>query len=383
MTTADPAADRIAADPVAAEVLLSLVPGVGPRIRKTLLAHFGSAQAVLAAPPGNLREVPGIGAKISRAISTARREIDVEAELALCRERGVAVVIEPDKAYPSRLKEIPDPPGVLFVRGKMVPADGLAVAIVGTRHATHYGLAQAERLAGGLARAGYTIVSGLARGIDAAAHRGALKAGGRTIAVLGSGVLNVYPPEHEGLADEIHGRGAVISENPPLSPPLAGAFPQRNRIVTGLSLGVIVVEAADRSGALISARHAMEQGREVFAVPGRVDSRTSRGCHRLIRDGAKLVETIDDVLEELGPLATPTPREDGREVRHPAELQLNEPEQAVLSAVDDEPTSIDDIVVTSGLPVHNVLSTISVLEMKRLIRRVSGNRVIRAFRPEP
>lgn len=381
MTTADPAADRIAADPVAAEVLLSLVPGVGPRIRKTLLAHFGAAQAVLAAAPSDLCEVPGIGTKISRAISTARREIDVETELALCRQRGVAVVIEPDEAYPSRLKEIPDPPGVLFICGTIVPADGLAVAIVGTRHATHYGLAQAERLAGGLARAGYTIVSGLARGIDAAAHRGALKAGGRTIAVLGSGVLNVYPPEHAGLADEIKDRGAVISENPPLSPPLAGAFPQRNRIVTGLSLGVIVVEAADRSGALISARHAMEQGREVFAVPGRVDSRTSRGCHRLIRDGAKLVETVDDVLEELGPLATPTPREDGREVRHPAELQLNEPEQAVLSAVDDEPTSIDDIVVASGLPVHNVLSTVSVLEMKRLIKRVSGNRVIRAFRP--
>jgi DNA processing protein len=387
MTTADSAADlaadRIATDRVVAEVLLSLVPGVGPRIRKTLLTHFGSAQAVLAAVPSDLREVPGIGAKISRAISTARREIDVEAELALCRERDVAVIVEPDEAYPARLKEIPDPPGVLFVRGNILPADGLAVAIVGTRHATHYGLAQAERLAAGLARAGYTIISGLARGIDAAAHRGALQAGGRTLAILGSGVLNIYPPEHVGLADEITERGAVISENPPVSPPLSGAFPQRNRIVTGLSLGVVVVEAADRSGALISARHAMEQGREVFAVPGRVDSRTSRGCHRLIRDGAKLVETVDDVLEELGPLATPTPREDGREVRHPAELQLNEPEQAVLDAVDDEPTSIDDIVVTSGLAVHNVLSTVSVLEMKRLIKRVSGNRVIRAFRPEP
>ena len=325
----------------------------------------------------------GIGAKISRAISTARRELDVESELVRCREHNIAVIVEPDEGYPSRLKEIPDPPGVLFVRGNIVPADGLAVAIVGTRHATHYGLAQAERLAGGLSRAGYTIISGLARGIDAAAHRGALKAGGRTLAVLGSGVLNVYPPEHADLAAEITLRGAVLSENPPLSPPLAGAFPQRNRIVTGLSLGVIVVEAADRSGALISARHAMEQGRDVFAVPGRVDSRTSRGCHRLIRDGAKLVESVDDVLEELGPLATPTPREDGREVRHPAELQLNEPEQTVLGAVTDEPTSIDDLVVASGLAVHNVLSTISVLEMKRLIKRVSGNRVIRAFRPEP
>ncbi len=369
-------------DHVAAEVLLSLVPGVGPRIRKTLLAHFGSARAVLAAAPSELRDVSGIGAKISRAISTARRELDVESELARCREHNITILVEADAGYPARLKEIPDPPGVLFVHGNIVPADGLAVAIVGTRHATHYGLAQAERLAGGLSRAGYTIISGLARGIDSAAHRGALKAGGRTLAVLGSGVLNVYPPEHAGLAAEIIGRGAVMSENLPLAPPLAGAFPQRNRIVTGLSLGVIVVEAADRSGALISARHAMEQGREVFAVPGRVDSRMSRGCHRLIRDGAKLVESVDDVLEELGPLATPTPREDGREVRHPAELQLNGPEQAVLDAVTDEPTSIDDLVVASGLAVQNVLSTVSVLEMKRLIKRVGGNRVIRAFRPE-
>lgn len=379
MSDAAPAID----DALAAEVLLSLVPGVGPRIRKTLLAHFGSAQAVLAAAQSDLRQVPGIGTKISRAIAAARREIDVAPELALCEKHGITLLAESVPGYPDRLREIPDPPGILFVRGRIEPADGLAVAIVGTRHATHYGREQAERLASGLARAGYTVVSGLARGIDAAAHRGALHAGGRTLAVLGSGVLNVYPPEHVELAEEICKRGAVMSENAPRSPPVAGAFPQRNRIITGLALGVIVVEANERSGALISARHAMEQGREVFAVPGRVDSRTSRGCHRLIRDGAKLIESVDDVLEEFGPLATPTPRTDGQPaVRHPAELQLNEPEQAVLAAVGDDPTSIDDLVVASGLSVPNVLSTVSVLEMKRLIRRVSGNRVIRAFRPE-
>jgi DNA processing protein len=366
-------------DRVAAEVLLTLVPGVGPRLRKTLLGHFGSAAAVLQAAPSELRSVPGIGTKTSRAILAARKEVDVAAELATCQQAGIRILVESTDDYPARLAEIPDPPGVLFVRGEIVPTDGLAVAIVGTRHATHYGLAQAERLAGGLARAGYTVVSGLARGVDAAAHRGALKAGGRTLAVLGSGVLNVYPPEHVELATEISERGAVMSENPPHSPPLSGAFPQRNRIITGLSLGVIVVEASDRSGALISARHAMEQGREVFAVPGRVDNRMSRGCHRLIRDGAKLVESIDDVLEELGPLATPTPRDDGREVRHPAELQLNEPEQAVLDAIADEPIGIDDIVVASGLPVPNVLATISVLEMRRLVKRVGGSRVVRSY----
>ena len=183
-----------------------------------------------------------------------------------------------------------------------------------------------------VARTGITIVSGLARGIDAAAHRGALAAGGRTLAVLGSGVLNMYPPEHAALADEVAAHGAVISEAPPRSPPLAGAFPQRNRIISGMSLGVLVVEASTSSGALISARHAMEQGREVFAVPGRVDNRMSHGCHRLIRDGAKLVETADDVLEELGPLVAPRTSASGEAVHHPAELLLNELEQQVLAA---------------------------------------------------
>ena len=190
---------------------------------------------------------------------------------------------------------------------------------------------QAERLAGSLARAGLSVVSGLARGIDAAAHRGALSAGGRTIAVLGSGLLNIYPPEHRQLADEVAAHGAMLSELPPRSEPLPGTFPQRNRVISGLSLGVIIVEAAEHSGALITARLAMEQGREVFAVPGRVDSRTSRGCHRLLRDGAKLVETADDVLEELGPLVEAAPRDDGQAIHHPAELLLNDVEQQVLA----------------------------------------------------
>jgi DNA processing protein len=368
---------------LAAELLLALTPGIGPRIRKSLLAHFGSAEAVMSVAASDLRAVPGIGQKLSRSLASARREIDIEAELVDCRAQGVTVLVESQPGYPESLRTIPDPPGVLFARGTIVPSDGLAVAIVGTRHATQYGLAQAERLAAGLARAGYAIVSGLARGIDAAAHRGAIKAQGRTLAVLGSGVLNIYPPEHAQLADEVIAHGALLGENPPRSPPLSGAFPQRNRIITGLSLGVIVVEASERSGALISARHAMEQGREVFAVPGRVDSRTSRGCHRLIRDGAKLVETIDDVLEELGPLATPTPiasaGAESEPIRHPGELLLNEPEQAVLAAIDDEPITIDEVISACGLPVQNVLATLSVLEMRRLVRRLGGNRVMRNY----
>lgn len=376
------APERVSLDNISAELMLALTPGIGPRLRKKLLDHFGSAAAVIGAAPSDLRSVPGIGQKLSRSIVTARQEIDLDATLRDCQENDVAIIAESDANYPQSIRNIPDPPGVLFVRGQIKQSDGIAVAIVGTRHATQYGLTQAERLAAGLTRCGYTIISGLARGIDAAAHRGALKAGGRTLAVLGSGVLSIYPPENEPLAGEIIAHGALISENPPRSPPLSGAFPQRNRIVTGLSLGVIVVEAADRSGALISARHAMEQDRIVFAVPGRVDSRMSRGCHRLIRDGAKLVETVDDVLEELGPLATPTPvagNESAPPIRHPAELNLNEPEKAVLAAIDDEPISIDSVIAASGMPVQNVLSTLSVLETRRLIRRLGGGRVMRNY----
>ena len=359
------------------ELRLSLIPGVGPRIRRALVERFGSPEAVLAAAPSQLRDVPGVGPKLAGKIAAAHREIDADAQLALCRQHQIAILRQSDADYPRALGEIHDPPSVLFVRGRLQPADALAIAIVGTRHATSYGLRQAERLAGSLSRAGLTIVSGLARGIDAAAHRGALGAGGRTLAVLASGVLCVYPPEHGPLADQVLAQGALLSEAPPRSSPHAGTFPQRNRVISGLSLGVIVVEAGDRSGALITARHAMEQGRVVFAVPGRVDDRTVRGCHRLIRDGAKLVETADDVLEELGPLVAAVSRDDGQVIHHPAELLLNELEQQVLGSIRAEATSIDEVVQETGLPVPQVLSTISVLEMRRLIRRLSGTTVLR------
>jgi len=364
-------------DELAAAVRLALVSGVGPRLRQNLLKRFGTATAVFAAAPSDLRAVEGIGPKISQAITLARDEIDAAAEIQLCRERNIQIIVDTDERYPRALQEIHDPPGLLFVRGELRPSDALGVAIVGSRHATHYGVTQAERLGAGLARAGFTVVSGLARGIDAAAHRGALNAGGRTIAVLGSGVLNIYPPEHDELADDIIQHGAVISESAPRFAPISGAFPQRNRIISGMSLGVIVVEAALRSGALITARHAMEQGREVFAVPGRVDSRMSQGCHRLIRDGARLLETVDDVLEELGPMVAPAMSDTGRTVHHPAELLLNEVEQQVLDAISIETTNIEQVIAATGLPTPQVLATISVLEMRHLIRRLSGTAVVR------
>jgi DNA processing protein len=356
---------------------LSLIPGVGPRRRQALMSHIETPQAVQAPAPSELRRVPGIGAKLSQVIARANETIDVDEELELCRRHGIEVLVDVHAPYPRPLREIEDPPGLLFMQGRLLPQDEMSVAIVGSRHATQYGLLQAERLAGSLARAGLTIVSGLARGIDQAAHRGALAAGGRTIAVLGSGLLNIYPVEHKELAVQVAAAGALISESPPRAAPLAGVFPQRNRIISGLSLGVIVVEAALSSGALITARHAMEQNRDVFAVPGRVDSRVSHGCHRLIRDGAKLVESADDVLEELSPLVAATTKADGQTIHHPAELLLNELEQQVLAAIDTQATSIDKVVTTSGLPTPQVLATVSVLEMRRLVRRLGGNSVLR------
>jgi DNA processing protein len=333
---------------------------------------------VLAAGRDELQRVDGIGPKIAARIVAAKDEIDAEGELQTATEHGIDVLTEAGGDYPRPLRQIHDPPGVLFRRGQPQPQDDLAVAIVGTRHATRYGLAQAERLAGSLARTGFTVVSGLARGIDAAAHNGALAAGGRTIAVLASGLLEIYPPEHEQLAEEVASHGWLLSESPPRMIPLSGAFPQRNRIISGLCVGTIVVEAPDRSGALITARHAYEQGREVFAVPGPIDSRMSRGCHALIKDGAKLIESIDDVLSELGPLAENIRRDDGTSVRHPGELVLNEIEQQVLSAIESSPISVDAVAASCGIAIHRVLSTISVLEMRRLVRRTSGTQVVRS-----
>lgn len=363
-------------------VRLACVPGVGSRLRRLLLERFGSPRGVFAATSRELASVARIGPKLAAAIPQLAVDGTAEAVLAMCHDRGIATLVEGADDYPGLLARIDDPPGVLFVRGQLLPCDALAVAIVGSRHATAYGKRVAWQLAGGLARAGYTVVSGLARGIDAAAHRGALDAGGRTIAVLGTGVLTVYPPEHADLASEIIGRGALVSEAPPLAEAHPGAFPSRNRIVSGLTLGTVVVEAADRSGALITARLAAEQGREVFAVPGQIDSRMARGCHRLIRDGARLVESVDDILEEFGPLFETATTADGREVRSPAELQLGDVERQVLAAFDQQAggaaVDIDDLVNATGLAASQVLSTIGVLEMRRIIRRLPGNCVERA-----
>ena len=370
-------------DDLRSHVRLACVPGIGSRLRRLLLERFGTPEGVFAASPDEISSVGRISRKLATMIPTLADSTVADDVIALCRKRSVDILLEGRDGYPPLLSRIDDPPGLLFVRGTLLPQDALSVAIVGARHATAYGLKVAEQLGASLARAGYTVVSGLARGIDAAAHRGAIQAGGRTIAVLGSGVLNVYPPEHADLAREVIDSGALISELPPLTAPHEGTFPQRNRIVSGLSLGVVVVQAADRSGALITARLATEQGREVFAVPGPIDCRMSRGCHGLIRDGAKLVESVDDILEEFGPLFETATTADGRTVTSAAELQLGDIERQVMDAYDtlaggaSKPASIDDIVDASGLAASQVLATIGVLEMRRLIRRLPGNQIAR------
>ena len=357
---------------------LTMVPGVGPQTSRTLLDHFGTAGQVLSATRKELLDVPNIGPKLAEKIALARQEFDAEAELALCRRLGVEIIARDDPKYPPALQNIPDPPGILYWKGQLEERDQLAIAIVGSRRCTPYGTRIAERLASGLSRIGFTIISGLARGIDAAAHRGAIKAGGRSIAVMANGLASIYPPEHEDLARALVECGGLLSEMSMKQVPLAGLFTQRNRIISGLSLGVVVVEATPRSGSLSTARHAVEQNREVFAVPGPVDSINSRGCHFLIRDGARLVETIDDILEELGPLVQEvrtTPAEPP--VRHPAELALTDSERALLGQLADSPTAVDELIHRTNLTAAQVMATLSVLEMKRLVRRLPGPSFVR------
>jgi DNA processing protein len=366
------------ADPeLLAAVRLNLIPGIGPRTQQTLLTRFGTAAAVFAASRHDLLSLDGIGPKLTHAIQRARENSAAEIEWERCRKLGIDLRVRGRDNYPPSLLNICDPPGVLSCRGTLEPRDDLAVAIVGSRRCTLYGRQQAEKLAGGLARAGVTIISGLARGIDGSAHQGALAAGGRTIAVLGTGLANIYPPEHVELAERVARQGAVVSEMPLDQAPVPGLFPQRNRIISGLSLAVIVIEASRNSGALHTVRHALEQGRDVLAVPGRIDSLASEGCHDMIRDGATLIRNVDDVLQALGPLAAPISLPGEEQLRSPRELSLDPQERIILNLVSVDPLHVDEILRTAGLEPSRVLATLTVLEMKRFIRRLPGGHFCR------
>ncbi|WP_437227488.1 DNA-processing protein DprA [Planctomicrobium sp. SH661] len=356
---------------------LNLTSGLGPRLQSLLLNHFGDAQSVFAASGTELLRVDGIGPKVSAAITKGREFKEAQAEWERCCATGTQLLFRTSPQYPASLRETHDPPPVLYIRGDLKEQDLLAVGIVGARQCTHYGRTQAHRFASQLAQAGVTVVSGLARGIDAAAHRGALEGQGRTLAVCAPGLAHIYPPEHKGLAEEITHSGALMTESPLNRTALRGLFPQRNRIIAGLSLGVLIVEATRNSGALHTARHAMEQGRDVFALPGRIDSPASEGCHDLIRDGAMLVRSVDDLLEALGPSIKPVPVNSQQVVAVARELNLNEQERAVLNLIDFAPTAIDAVLAQAGMEFSRALSTLTVLEMRRLVRRLPGSYVER------
>lgn len=356
----------------AAYIRLALVPGVGAMTMMRLLSHFGDADSVLRASLSQLGQVNRVGPVLATSIRESKTSGYASRVLDHCNEMQISITLPGDATFPKRLANISDPPLLLFMRGEYRSEDELAVGMVGTRHATTYGCVMAEKISRGLCYKRITVVSGLARGIDSVCHRTALEHGGRTIAVLGSSLSEVYPVEHASLADSIAQQGCLLSETPPFSQPRRGVFPQRNRIISGLSEAIVVVEAAERSGSLITASHAGNQGRTVFAVPGPATSRTSQGCNRLIRDGAILVQCAEDVIEGMGPLPDRVVMKDGTLVDHPRELQLNEVEKSVLSAISDQPTDVDKIVTLCGLEVSRVLSTLSVLEIHGFIVRTSN-----------
>jgi DNA processing protein len=390
------------ADPLAQDVLdhlaLALVPGLGPKLTAALLTKFGSPAAARLATAAQLRDIPHIGDKLAPALASALRDVNLAAEVRLLDRFGVRPVPLGSPGYPSPLAGLTNPPPLLYFRGEWADADANAVGIVGSRSCTAYGKRVAGEIARGLARAGVTVVSGLARGIDGAAHRAALEAGGRTVAVMAGGLSEIYPPEHAELAEEVAGHGCLITETPMTVAPQPGMFPARNRIISGLSRAVVVVEANTRSGALITARHAAEQGREVFAVPGNVDSPASAGCLELIRNGARLVRTADDVLEDLKGIATPEYGKQASGGRQPPGATLFDDAQDKTQSdpganapastgppPDLDPTQLrvwealasrrhgDELAREVGVPVGELSTVLMRLEMKRLVRRLPGN----------
>lgn len=344
------------------------VPYIGPVRTRRLLDHFRSLEHAWTADPRQLRAV--LDERSCDALVRTRASLDLDAVLARLDREGVHVLTVDDDAYPRLLREIHAPPSVLYTKGTIVPDDDRAVAIVGTRRATRYGLDVAARLAGDLARAGVTIVSGLARGIDGAAHQAALEAGGRTIAVFGTGIHEVYPPQHRHLATRIAESGALLSDYAPDRTVEAANFPARNRIIAGLSLGVIVVEAPARSGALITADFAGDQGRDVLAVPGPIFSAASAGCNQLLRDGARVVTSAQDVLDELG-LGDVAPASVQQS------LLLPDEDRRLLAVLNAEPQHIDEIAEKLAMPGPTVSAMLLTLELQGLVRNVGAQHYAR------
>lgn len=340
------------------------VTGIGPVRFERLLAAFGSIRAAWEARQDELAHV--LDRRSLESLTAYRRSADPEGDYAALRAEGIDVVTLRHDAYPDLLREVPGPPPVIFQRGTLTLDDRRAVAVVGTRRPSSYGREMARALARDLAQAGVTIVSGLARGVDGIAHAAALDAGGRTIAVLGNGVRSVYPPEHRELAARVARQGAVLSEFHPDAPPDGPNFPARNRLISGLALGVVVVEAPMRSGALITVDFAADQGRDVFAVPGSVLSQASAGCNRLIRDGARLVRSADDVLEDLRLGEAP------RQLALDSPAELDEESRRVLSTLTGDARHIDEIGAIAGIPIASLAALLMTLELQGFVRNVGA-----------
>ncbi len=353
---------------------LKSVPGVGSHLYKRLLERFGSPQAALAATSDELIEVEGITPRLARAIRSQRMPEAAASEVDAARRGGCRLIALTDPGYPRLLREIPDPPPVLYVRGELI-ADAAPIAVVGSRVPTEYGLETSRAISAGLAQLGFTVVSGLALGIDGAAHEGALAAGGRTVAVLGSGLDNLYPPQHRSLAGRVAAAGALISEFPLAAGPDAHHFPIRNRIISGMSLGTVVVEAARGSGSLITARLAAEQNREVFAVPGSIQSFKSMGTHTLIKQGAKLVENAQDIVAELSPRLE---RAGTEGASAPAAAAggggpvLSAEERRVLNCLGPYPVHIDELGRRLGMPPGTLSALLLQLELKGCAVQLPG-----------
>jgi DNA processing protein len=359
-------------------VALNMIDHVGPIRARQLLEHFGDASAVLGASRHQLLHVKGIGDETAESIANWEKSVDLNGELKRIADFGCRIVSQADPEYPELLRQIYDPPLVLYVKGTLSAKDKNSVAIVGSRMTTHYGVESARRLGYQLAYLGVTIVSGGARGIDTAAHQGALTGKGRTVVVLGTGINLVFPPENIELFERIAANGAIITQFPFNRPADKQTFPIRNRIVAGMTFGTLVVEANLTSGALITANFAIEYGRQVFAVPGQINSPRSKGCHDLIKKGAKLCESAEDILSEFEYLfpATnrpPTPAETGI---LPA-LELSTNEQQVYDCLDHQELNIDEVIRKSGLPSSAVSVALLSLEMKRLAKQLPGKLFVR------
>jgi DNA processing protein len=361
--------------PREAYIALNMIDGIGPVKVRALVEAFGSPEGVFSAAQAGLVRVRGIGPELAQSIITQREQVDPIAEQEKAAELDARLVTFVDADYPELLKQIHDPPLALYVQGTLEKKDKQAVAIVGTRQASHYGLSVADRLGYQLAKCGLVVVSGLARGIDSAAHQGALKGGGRTIAVLGSALDTLYPPENAELARKIAKQGAVISEYTLGREADRTTFPYRNRIISGMSMGSVIVEADTKSGAMMTADAALDQGRSVFAVPGRIDQPGAHGPHKLIRGGARLVEDIDDILQEFELLLPADPLRKAAELDSLPRVQLSPDEQAVVQALFEEPLDVDSLTRRTNLPMQKLASMLLGLEMKRVIRMLPGRLV--------